>query len=91
MLPSSVGEGMPWSQAMVGVVRPARVSNHPALASANTTPLIQGGDFSRRTVYLCGSVSNSMWSITPMTAISMGENGRPTEVMADHPSWVSKT
>jgi dipeptidyl aminopeptidase/acylaminoacyl peptidase len=39
MLPSSsVEEGMLWPQAMAGVVRPARVSNHPALARATATP-----------------------------------------------------
>jgi hypothetical protein len=38
MLLSSVEEGMPWPQAMAGVVRPARVSNHPALAHATASP-----------------------------------------------------
>jgi hypothetical protein len=38
LLPSSVEEGMPWPQAMAGVVRPARVSNHPAMARASASP-----------------------------------------------------
>jgi hypothetical protein len=29
---------MPSPQAMAGVVRPARISNHPALARTNATP-----------------------------------------------------
>jgi hypothetical protein len=29
---------MPWEQPMAGVVRPVRISNHPALASASAAP-----------------------------------------------------
>src|SRR5881628_172473 len=45
ILPSSVEEGMPWPQAVAGVVRPARVPTTPCWLAPAPPLLIQGGEF----------------------------------------------
>src|SRR4029077_9124847 len=47
---------MSWEQPMAEVVRPVPISNHPALLTPAPPLLIQGGEFSQRSSYLCRSV-----------------------------------
>jgi hypothetical protein len=62
MLPS-VEEGMPWPQAMAGVVRPAWVSNHPALAAASASPPYRRRGVFSACLLLMSPCNNNKWTV----------------------------